>query len=140
MQISELIRGIASKFEQHRIVFWYDPEQSFTEEIRALSDRALPDGEDSGSVLFAALPDDLAVLNMTTESVLAIKKRLEVDEPERPFLLYFPHAEPEADGDWLLDVRLYSTQFFADHSSMLLNELGINRMALRTHIRKRQSF
>lgn len=140
MQISELIRGIASKFEQHRIVFWYDPEQSFTKEIQTLSDRALPDGEDSASAPYATLPDDLSVLNMAAESVLAVKKRLEVDEPERPFLLYFPHAEPEADGDWLLDVRLYSTQFFADHSSMLLNELGINRMALRGHIRARSAF
>lgn len=83
MQISELIRGIASKFEQHRIVF---PEQSFTEEIQMLSDRALFDAEDSASSPFALLPDDLAVLNMGAESVLAVKKCLEVDQPERPFL------------------------------------------------------
>jgi hypothetical protein len=77
---------------------------------------------------------------MGNESVLAVKKRIEVDEREAKFLIYFPSAEPEPDRDWLLDVRLYSEQFFADHSSMLLNELGIPKMALRTHIRKRQSF
>ncbi|RLA17484.1 MAG: BREX-1 system phosphatase PglZ type A, partial [Gammaproteobacteria bacterium] len=44
------------------------------------------------------------------------------------------------ERDWLLDIRLYSEQFFADASSMLLNELGIPKMALRGHIRQRESF
>jgi len=72
--------------------------------------------------------------------VFETKKRIELDEPSNHFLLYFPYAEPEADRDWLLDIRLYSEQFFADASSMLLNELGIPKMALRGHIRQRENF
>ena len=37
MQISELAQGVAAKLEQSRIVFWYDPEQSFTEELEHLA-------------------------------------------------------------------------------------------------------
>lgn len=143
MQISELAQGVAAKLEQSRIVFWYDPEQSFTEELEHLANAlsiAKEVGDSAADITARVLPNDLTILNMGNESVLAVKKRIEVDEGEAKFLIYFPSAEPEPDRDWLLDVRLYSEQFFADHSSMLLNELGIPKMALRTHIRKRQSF
>ncbi|MEN8426699.1 BREX-1 system phosphatase PglZ type A [Acinetobacter schindleri] len=139
MQISELAQGVAAKLEQSRIVFWYDPEQSFTEELEHLAN-ALSLAKETGDKAEKVLPNDLTILNMGNESVLAVKKRIEVDERESKFLIYFPSAEPEPDRDWLLDVRLYSEQFFADHSSMLLNELGIPKMALRTHIRKRHAF
>lgn len=143
MQISELAQGVAAKLEQSRIVFWYDPEQSFTEELEHLANSlslAKESGDKAADITARVLPNDLTILNMGNESVLAVKKRIEVDEREAKFLIYFPSAEPEPDRDWLLDVRLYNEQFFADHSSMLLNELGIPKMALRTHIRKRQSF
>jgi len=122
MQVDQLIKGISAKFEQSRLVFWYDPEESFKEAVSTL------------------VLESVTVLNMSEQSLFETKKRLELDEPEQSFLLYFPYAEPEADRDWLLDIRLYSEQFFADVSSILLNELGIPKMALRSHIRQRQSF
>jgi uncharacterized protein (TIGR02687 family) len=121
MQI-DLIKGIEAKFSNSRLVFWYDPEESFRENVSQLA------------------IDGVTVLDMSEQSLFATKKRLELDEPLTPFLLYFPYAEPEADRDWLLDIRLYSEQFFADVSSILLNELGIPKMALRAHIRQRQAF
>ncbi|WP_319784499.1 BREX-1 system phosphatase PglZ type A [Oceanisphaera sp. IT1-181] len=127
MQTSELAKGIAAKFEHSRLVFWYDAEQRFTDEATQFAVEGI-----TGL--------DVCVLNMSELSVLQTKKRIELDEPLQAFLLYFPHAEPEPDNDWLLDVRLYSEQFFADHSSMLLTELGIPLMALRSHIHGRQAF
>ncbi len=122
MQIEQLIKGIEAKFKQSRLVFWYDPEQSFSEKIPEIT------------------INGVTLLDMSDVSVLETKKRIELDEPANKFLLYFPDAEPEAERDWLLDIRLYSEQFFADASSMLLNELGIPKMALRGHIRLRESF
>ena len=122
MQIDQLIQGIEAKYNQNRIVFWHDPDQSFHGEIASL------------------VMDDVIVLDMSLQSVLEVKKLIELDEPAASFLLYFPSAELEPEKDCLLDIRLYSDEFFADASSMLLNELGIAKMALRDHIRKRQSF
>ncbi len=122
MQIDQLIKGIEAKFSKSRLVFWYDPEQSFSEAVSIIT------------------IDDVTLLDMSDVSVFETKKRIELDEPANQFLLYFPYAEPEAECDWLLDIRLYSEQFFADASSMLLNELGIPKMALRGHIRLRESF
>ncbi len=133
MQISDLAKGIAGKLEQSRIVFWYDADQNFTEELEHLQSEEFVTDEGS-------LPSEVTILNMGEQSILAVKKRIEIDEPDQKFLLYFPYDEPEAERDWLLDIRIYSEQFFADHSSMMLNELGIKNMALRTHIHKRQSF
>lgn len=122
MQIEQLTQGIQAKFDQKRLVFWYDPELSFQIELSQLA------------------LDNVVIVDMGQESVLEIKKRIELDQPEQRFLLYFPYIEPEPERDWMLDIRLYSEQFYADHSSILLAELGINRMALRSHIHQRQSF
>jgi uncharacterized protein (TIGR02687 family) len=122
MNLDQLTQGILAKFTQHRIVFWHDPEQSFQSDLPNL------------------VLDGITVLDMQGRSLFETKKRIELDEPQQRFLLYFPHVEPEPEKDWLLDMRLYSEQFFADASSMLLHELGIPKMALRTHIRERQSF
>jgi uncharacterized protein (TIGR02687 family) len=127
METTQLQQGIEAKFalgsaKECRLLFWYDPEQSFHE--------ALPTIAVTG----------VTVLDMAGLSIFETKKRIELDEPEGRFLLYFPYAEPEPDKDWFLDIRLYSEQFYADASSMLLNELGIQKMSLRTHIRNRQDF
>ncbi len=127
MDSAQLQQGIAAKFGSDtdqgcRLLFWYDPEQSFKEVVAELD-----------------LPD-VTVLDMTGRSIFETKKRIELDEPHTRFLLYFPYAEPAPDNDWFLDVRLYSEQFFADVSSMLLHELGIVKMSLRAHIRDRQAF
>lgn len=122
MQIEQLTQGIEAKFNQSRLVFWYDPEQSFKDEIANLA------------------VDGVTVLDMSGKSIFETKKQIELDEPASRFLLYFPYEQPSAERDWLLDVCLYSEQFFADASSILLNDLGIAHLSLREHLRKRQSF
>ncbi len=96
-------------------MFWYDPEQNFTEELEHLANAlsiSKEVGDSAADITARVLPNDLTILNMGNESVLAVKKRIEVDEREAKFLIYFPSAEPEPHRDWLLDVRLYSEQFW----------------------------
>ena len=66
MNLSQLQQGLEQAFytEQHRIVFWYDAEQSFTEEIKALE------------------LNDVHILNMAEESSLAIKLKLELKDQQ----------------------------------------------------------
>lgn len=126
MDITQLNTGLAKKFEQSRIVFWHDPEQSF---VSALADLQLTrDGK------------PVTVLNMASESQLATRQRIELLQPDLPFLLYWPSVEPAASKDWLLDVRRYSVTFYADAASLLLNELGLTNMLLREHLAARKSF
>ncbi len=124
MNLSQLQQGLEQAFytEQHRIVFWYDAEQSFTEEIKALE------------------LNDVQILNMAEESSLAIKLKLELEDQQGKYLLYFPSPEPETEKDWLLDIKLYSRSFYADRFSIIFNELGLQQQSLREHLAKREEF
>lgn len=124
MDSKQLTQGLQQAFfaEKHRIVFWYDPEKSFAEVLDKLE-----------------LPD-VQVLNMRDESTLGVKLKLELQDTVGRYLLYFPSAEPDAENDWLLDIKLYSRCFYADRVSMIFNELGLQQMSLREHLARRESF
>lgn len=122
MQTKDLLAGISKKFEQHRIVFWHDPDLRFIEVLPMLA------------------LDAVQILDMRDASLLAIKKQIELDQPQQKFLLYFASEPPERELDWLLDVRLYSEEFHADHAAMILSELKIPQLGLREYIQKRQNF
>ncbi|ECZ3299735.1 BREX-1 system phosphatase PglZ type A [Salmonella enterica] len=122
MQNQEFIAGLKAKFAEHRIVFWHDPDKRFLEELDNLE------------------LENVTLLDMTDQSQLAVKKRIEIDEPEQQFLLWFPHDAPPKEFDWLLDIRLYSTVFHADFAAITLNTLGIPQLGLREHIQRRKAF
>ncbi|MEB5477562.1 BREX-1 system phosphatase PglZ type A [Acinetobacter pollinis] len=124
MNLSQLQQGLEQAFytENHRIVFWYDAEQSFTEELQVLD------------------LNNIQILNMANESSLAVKLRLELQDKKGKYLLYFPNAEPESEKDWLLDIKLYSRCFYADRFSIIFNELGLKQQSLREHLAKRGEF
>ena len=71
MNLSQLQQGLEQAFynENHRIVFWYDVEQSFTEEVHALK------------------LNDVHILNMGEESTLANKRKLELQDQQGKDLL-----------------------------------------------------
>lgn len=124
MNLSQLREGLEQAFckENHRLVFWYDPEQSFVDELPSLS------------------LVDVQILNMANESALEIKLKLELDDRTGKYLLYFPFAEPDVEKDWLLDIKLYSRCFYADRFSIIFNELGLHQQSLREHLAKRDKF
>ncbi|HGP3873435.1 TPA: BREX-1 system phosphatase PglZ type A [Klebsiella pneumoniae] len=122
MQNQEFIAGLKAKLAENRIVFWHDPDKRFLEELGNLE------------------LENITLLDMTDQSQLEVKKRIEVDEPEQQFLLWFPHDVPPKESDWLLDIRLYSTEFHADFAAITLNTLGIPQLGLREHIQRRKAF
>ncbi len=122
LQNQEFIAGLKAKFAEHRIVFWHDPDKRFLEELDNLE------------------LENVTLLDMTDQSQLAVKKRIEIDEPEQQFLLWIPHDAPPKEFDWLLDIRLYSTEFHADFAAITLNTLGIPQLGLREHIQRRKAF
>ncbi|WP_335925065.1 BREX-1 system phosphatase PglZ type A [Shewanella algae] len=126
MDISQLEQGLNKKLSESRIVFWHDPDQSFTHVVPQLS------------LWHQDTP--VCVLNMANESQLEVRCRIDLHEPAQAFLLYWPSAEPVAAQDWLLDMRCYSETFYADAASIILNELGLHDMSLREHIAARQGF
>lgn len=135
MSQQNIIQSIRAQFTENpktgilqRILFWHDVEQSFKEELPAIREALLKEG--------------IIILDMDGEKLshLMTKKRIEIDEPEQKFLLYFTSEIPPHKEDWFLDMRLYSPTFHADRAALTMAELGINRMVLRPHISKRSQF
>ena len=124
MDTQQLNQGLRQAFfkESHRIVFWYDPEHGFTDELGQLH-----------------LPG-VQVLNMQGLSTFGTKLKLELEDTEGKYLLYFPCAEPDANDDWLLDIKLYSRSFYADKVSLIFNDLGLHQQVLREHLASRERF
>jgi len=108
--------------EGQRIVFWNDPDQEFFMTVPLLE------------------LDGVTTLRLDEVGALEAKIRLEREEPNGKFLLYSPTEEPDYEDDWLLDIRLYSRSFRADKASILLQELGLVNLHLRTHVSDRRKF
>ncbi len=98
--------GLASQFEKHRIVFWYDAEQDFRDAFDAVG-----------------LPDIERVEIANNE--FGLKHRILREQPKQKFLLYKHGPEPEPLENWLLDVQLAQGTFRTDQTAMWLSELGL---------------
>ncbi len=108
--------------EKHRIVFWYDADKEFDEDVGSL---------DIEGVSFIRL-DEM--------SALEVKAKLELEDKQNKYLVYAPFPVPDLKDDWLVDIRLYSRTFYADRASILLDDLGLTSHLMRDHLIKRQSF
>ena len=105
-----------------RIVFWRDEDGEFEEMLPALD------------------LNGVTLRKLTEVPALALKTEIELEKPDGNFLLYEKGPRPEAENDWLLDVRLYAEPFAADRSTMILRELGLTEQSLRDHIAARAKF
>ena len=117
-RISDSLNGL---FANHSIVFWYDVEGEFSNAVDSLS------------------LDGVKLIRVDDQSNLRIKMQIE-GSPNQRLLLYSNQPEPEPSKDWLLDVRLRSKVFRADSASILLEDLGLTTLSLRSHLKERAKF
>lgn len=125
MNLEQLKQGILAKFEKCRLVFWQDEDVEFQEQLPELTTELNAAG--------------MEVISLDGESHFEIKQRIELLQPKQQFLLYSNKPANEPARDWLFDIRLYAQHFYADSSSMLLNELGM-RMEFRQLINSYKKF
>ena len=115
--IQELRRRFAAplpEFYQRRIIFWYDEERAFEDQIGDLS----LDG-----VKFAA------------------KKLLCEDDTTSNYLVYDPRPYMKDDDNWLINVQLYSEEFRADLNSIWMDEMGLPATAVvRSQVKRYNKF
>ena len=104
----KLHNALVARFEDHRIVFWYDDKGELRETF-----------------------DVLALEGVTklimSDQPFGLKYRVLRQEPNTKFLLF--HDGPQAvnvEDNWLYDVQLAHTVFHADQVSMWLSDLGLS--------------
>ena len=122
MSKSKIVETLINLFLEHRFVFWHDEDAQFAEEAAALEGH------------------DIHVVNTETTPSLRLKIDIEQSDPSSKWLFYSQRPVPVADQDWLLDIRMRSKPFFADETSMQLEELGLHTLSLRAHLKTRSQF
>lgn len=121
MSNQRIVESLESLFANTWVVFWHDV-----------------DGEFSSTVDNLALKG-VQMLRLDETPALRIKLNIEAS-PEKRWLIYSHKPEPEPGQDWLLDVRLRGKLFRADSNSILLDDLGLKTLSLRTHLKERAKF
>lgn len=112
---------LARRFEDHRIVFWHDPEGQYTDDLASLQ-----------------LPGVQTIRVANNE--YGIKNRLLHDEPTAKFLVYRKGRIPAGIGNWLLDLELAYGVFTADHTSLMAQDLGLSGEGIDAAVRDHEKF
>lgn len=108
--IQDLNRKFAAplpEFYQRRIIFWYDEDREFENQ---LGDFHL---------------ENATLVRLTGSNTFAVKKLLCEDDRTSNFLVYQPLSFDKPDDNWLVNVQLYSEEFRADLNSIWIEEMGL---------------
>lgn len=117
---SKIQQSLRAHFNEHRFVFWHDTEASYADELAAFS--------------------GVQIVYLDTEPALAVKQAVDQAALDSQWLFYSQQSEPAPEDDWLLDVRLRGKAFHADVVSMQFEELGLQNLSLRNHLKERAAF
>ena len=121
----ELNKKFAAPLQEYyhrRVVFWYDPDKEFSDDLKRL-------------VLANA-----KIFELTGSNNFEAKLLLHRDT-ENNYLIYCPLIYTNIEDNWLLDVELYSEEFRADVVSLWMDELHIsNEENLRKHMQRNKKF
>lgn len=104
-----------------KIVFWYDAPANFKEDI--VSDDF-----------------DFCRLLVCENNEFFIKRTIERDDIASNFLVYIPSEKPNDKNNWLLDILLYSEEYYADTVALTMRHLGLSNPDLRKVIEKHTKF
>ena len=98
---------LIKRFEQHRVIFWYDEKQEFEELYQEL----IIDGVEKFEV---------------NNNEFEIKHIITKQKPECKLLIYIPHQRPANDENWLLDLELAFHIFYTNQEAVYLDEIGLD--------------
>ena len=111
--IQDLMRRFAAplpEFYKRRVIFWYDEDQEFLDQIDEIS-----------------IPN-VKLLKLTGSNSFAAKKTLVADDPYGDYLVYCPLRYERPNDNWLRNIELYSGEIFrADLNTVWMDEMGLHQ-------------
>jgi hypothetical protein len=109
--VQDLNRRFAAplpEFYERRIIFWYDEDREFEEQIDDIQ------------------LDNVILLKATGSNSFEIKKRLALDDTRNNYLIYCPISYESLEDNWLLNIELFSGEpFRADLNTIWMDEMGL---------------
>ncbi len=101
-KLNELFKG-----NSRQLVFWYDDNAEFFEEIKDLK------------------LDNAQIYQLKKDNWLYTKYFLEIEDITTNYLIYVPFPKPADKDNYLADITYYATPFSADKISIITQELNI---------------
>lgn len=125
--VQDLNRRFAAplpEFYERRIIFWYDEDREFEEQIDDIQ------------------LDNVVLLKATGSNSFEIKKRLTLDDTRNNYLIYCPISYESPEDNWLLNIELFSGEpFRADLNTIWMDEMGLlSSQILRRQVKKYHKF
>ncbi|HHW31100.1 MAG TPA: BREX-1 system phosphatase PglZ type A [Clostridiaceae bacterium] len=121
-QIKTLLEDTFSKElsegKKRHIVFWYDDNGEFKEDIDTLNF------------------ENAKILKLNKNNYFFVKYQLEKADPESNYLIYAPFGKPNPRENYLLDVLKYNMEFSTDKSTVIMRDLNISDESLRNTFSK----
>ena len=122
----EARKEIIKLFEKDRssgrkVIFWYDPPANFKDDI-------------------ANENFDCCRILVCEKNEFAIKKAIEHDDQESNFLIYVPSEKPADNENWLLDILMYSEEYYADTVALTMRRMNLTNTDLRRVIEWHSKF
>lgn len=118
----EIIKMFGQKEASGRkVIFWYDPPANFKEDITS-------DSYECCKVLYC------------DKNEFAIKKTIEHDDPTSDYLIYIPSEKPADYENWLLDILMYSEEYYADTVALTMRRMNLTNTDLRRVIEWHSKF
>ena len=118
----EIVKLFKAKDSSGRkVIFWYDPPMNFKEDI-------VSDSFDCCKVL------------VCEKNEFSIKKTIEHDDLDTNFLVYIPAEKPADNENWLLDILMYSEEYYADTVALTMRRLGLTNTDLRRIVERYSKF
>jgi len=104
--------------KKRHIVFWYDDDAEFVEDIDSLE------------------LENARILKLSKNNYFYIKYQLEKADTESNYLVYAPFAKPGPRENYLLDILKYGMEFNTDKTAVIMRDLNITDDGLKIIIRK----
>ena len=125
--IQDLSRRFAAplpEFYKRRVIFWYDEDREFEDQIDEIS------------------LEGVKIAKLTGSNSFAVKKLLAADDTESNYLVYCPLSYEHAEDNWLLNIEMYSGEpFRADLNTIWMDEMGLPAsQALRSQVKQYHKF
>lgn len=121
-QIKTLLEDTFSKElsegKKRHIVFWYDDDGEFKDDIDELN------------------LENAKIIKLSKNNYFYVKYQLEKVDTDSNYLLYAPFEKPSPKENYLLDVLKYSMEFSTDKAAVIMRDLNISDDSLKNVFRK----
>ena len=111
--LKELFSKPLGDGKTRHIVFWYDENEDFIEDIDTFD------------------LEGIKVIKLTEKNAFWAKYRIEKEDTESNILVYSNVKKPIPQEDWLYDIFCYSEEFSTDRATVIMRELKVQDSSLK---------